>query len=99
MSKTLYVGNLDPSVTEAELREFFDQCGTSRDAKISVDYKGRSKGFAFVEMDSDAEGEGAIAKFNGAELKGQALTVNAAKPPASRDLRKVLAGRRNRGRS
>lgn len=98
MSKKLYVGNIAPSTTEQALKEFFSPCGFVVSAKITLDHKGRSKGFGFVEMDALDAAAKAVAELNGAELDGQALTVNIAKPPATRDQRRVLANRRNRGR-
>lgn len=81
MGKKLYVGNLPFSATDQTLQETFSQCGTVESAKVITDRdSGRSKGFGFVEMSSDAEAADAISKFNGAELEGRALTVNEARP-------------------
>jgi cold-inducible RNA-binding protein len=81
MGKKLYVGNLPFSATDQTLQETFSQCGNVESAKVITDRdSGRSKGFGFVEMSSDAEAADAISKFNGAELDGRALTVNEARP-------------------
>jgi len=81
MGKKLYVGNLPFSANDQTLQETFSQCGTVESAKVITDRdSGRSKGFGFVEMSSDAEAADAIAKFNGAELDGRAMTVNEARP-------------------
>jgi cold-inducible RNA-binding protein len=81
MGKKLYVGNLPFSANDQTLQETFSQCGTVESAKVITDRdSGRSKGFGFVEMSSDAEAADAIAKFNGAELEGRAMTVNEARP-------------------
>jgi RNA recognition motif-containing protein len=86
VGKKLYVGNLPFSTTEAVLTEVFGQCGTVTSAKIIMDREsGRSKGFGFVEMSSDAEAAAAIEKFNGADFDGRAMTVNEAKPMAPRE--------------
>ena len=86
MGKKLYVGNLPFSATEQALATTFGQCGTVESAKIITDRdSGRSKGFGFVEMSSDAEAAAAISKFNGADYEGRAMTVNEAKPMAPRE--------------
>ncbi|MBU6374934.1 MAG: RNA-binding protein [Bdellovibrionales bacterium] len=88
MGKKLYVGNLPYSATEQALTDAFAQCGTVESAKIITDRDtGRSKGFGFVEMSSDAEAANAITKFNGADYDGRAMTVNEAKPMAPRENR------------
>ena len=81
MGKKLYVGNLPFTVTEDALRQMFADCGTVESAKIITDkFSGRSKGFGFVEMSSDAEAATAITKFNGMEHEGRKLNVNEARP-------------------
>lgn len=81
MGKKLYVGNLPFSANEESLREAFSQVGTVESARIITDREtGRSKGFGFVEMSSDAEAQTAISKFNGATMDNRPLTVNEAKP-------------------
>src|SRR4051812_42083741 len=88
MGKKLYVGNLPFSATDQILTDTFSQCGTVESAKIITDRDtGRSKGFGFVEMSSDAEAADAISKFNGADYDGRAMTVNEAKPMAPRENR------------
>ncbi len=86
MGKKLYVGNLPFSVSDQSLTTTFSQCGNVESAKIIMDRDtGRSKGFGFVEMSSDAEAQDAISKFNGADCEGRAMTVNEAKPQAPRE--------------
>ncbi len=86
MGKKLYVGNLPFSATDQLLTDTFSQCGTVESAKIIMDRdSGRSKGFGFVEMSSDAEAAEAIKKFNGADCEGRPMTVNEAKPMAPRE--------------
>lgn len=81
MGKKLYVGNLSYSVTDDSLREQFEEVGTVESAKVIIDREtNRSKGFAFVEMASDAEAEAAIKKFDGVSNEGRALRVSEAKP-------------------
>jgi len=86
MKKKIYVGNLSFQTTEAELKDLFSQSGPVDTVRIITDRDtGRSKGFAFVEMEEGAEH--AIAQLSGKEFNGRALTVNEAKPMASRDSR------------
>jgi RNA recognition motif-containing protein len=88
MGKKLYVGNLPFSATDQVLGETFAECGTVDSAKIIMDREtGRSKGFGFVEMSTDAEAQAAIEKYNGADWEGRPMTVNEAKPQAPRDNR------------
>lgn len=105
MGKKLYVGNLSYSATDQSLIDTFSQCGTVDSAKIIMDRDtGRSKGFGFVEMSTEAEAANAISKFNGATADGRAMTVNEAKPMAPRENRGggggggFGGGDRNRGR-
>jgi RNA recognition motif-containing protein len=86
MGKKLYVGNLPYSATDQILTDTFAQCGTVVSAKIIMDRDtGRSKGFGFVEMSTEAEAADVISKFNGADYDGRAMTVNEAKPMAPRE--------------
>jgi len=86
MGKKLYVGNLPFSATDQVLLDTFAQCGTVESAKIIMDRdSGRSKGFGFVEMATEAEAQEAITKFNGADYDGRTLTVNEAKPMVPRE--------------
>src|SRR3954453_5567433 len=93
MGKKLYVGNLPFSATDQILSDTFAQCGTVESAKIIMDREsGRSKGFGFVEMSTEAEAQDAISKFNGADYDGRAMTVNEAKPMVPRESRGGFAG-------
>jgi cold-inducible RNA-binding protein len=86
VGKKLYVGNLPYSATDASLMDTFSQFGTVESARVITDRdSGRSKGFGFVEMSSDAEASAAIQKMNGAPMEGRNLTVNEAKPMAPRE--------------
>jgi RNA recognition motif-containing protein len=77
----LYVGNLAYGVTAGTLGELFAAHGTVESAQVVMDRAtGRSKGFGFVEMGSDAEAQAAIAALNGREVEGRNLTVNEARP-------------------
>ena len=92
MGKKLYVGNLSYNVDSSVLEELFKQYGTVQSAEVISDRDtGRSKGFGFVQMGSDAEAQAAIAALNGQDQDGRALTVNEAKPREDR-------GNRNGGR-
>jgi RNA recognition motif-containing protein len=85
MSKKLYVGNLPYSANDQSLGDAFSECGSVQSARIIVDREsGRSKGFGFVEMSTEAEGIGAIARFNGVEWDGREMSVSEAKPQAPR---------------
>ena len=86
MGKKLYVGNLPFAATDQILHDTFSQCGTVESAKIIIDRdSGRSKGFGFVEMSTEAEAADAINKFNGADYDGRPMTVNEAKPMVPRE--------------
>lgn len=77
----IYVGNLSYGMTDDELRDAFAAYGDVSSAKILMDREtGRSRGFAFVEMPNQSEGEAAIAELNGKDLGGRALRVNEARP-------------------
>ncbi|HYT88732.1 MAG TPA: RNA-binding protein [Gemmataceae bacterium] len=81
MGKKLYVGNLAYAVTDSDLQQMFEAHGTVQSAQVIIDRDtGRSKGFGFVEMGSDAEAQAAIAALNGVEKDGRPLTVNEARP-------------------
>jgi RNA recognition motif-containing protein len=81
MNKNLYVGNLSTEVTEEDLRNNFSTAGKVVSANIIKDqFTGMSKGFGFVEMETEKEAADAIQKFNGGELGGKAITVNEARP-------------------
>ncbi len=83
--KNLYVGNLPHSTTEAELRQVFEAHGAVEKVSLVTDREtGRSRGFAFVEMNNPAEADKAIAALNGTELGGRTLTINEAKPKTDR---------------
>ena len=85
MGKKLYVGNLTYGVTSADLQEMFTQYGTVQSAQVIQDRDtGRSKGFGFVEMDSDDQAQAAIDGLNEREQDGRRLTVNEAKPRVAR---------------
>ena len=82
----IYVGNLSFDVSEAQLQESFAAFGTVNKASVVMDrMTGRSRGFGFVEMANDDEGNKAIESLNGSELGGRSVTVNLAKPKVDRD--------------
>ena len=81
MGKKLYVGNLPYSVRDGDLEQAFGQFGSVTSAKVMMERDtGRSKGFGFVEMGSDAEAQAAISGMNGQPLGGRSLVVNEARP-------------------
>ncbi len=83
--KNIYVGNLSFDATEESVRALFEAYGTVGRVNIVTDRDtGQPRGFGFVEMANDGEGEKAIAAVNGTELGGRALNVNEARPKAER---------------
>src|SRR5215213_881083 len=85
MGSKLYVGNLSYNTTSSDLEALFTPHGTVTSAEVIQDREtGRSKGFGFVQMGSDAEAQAAIAALNGQQSDGRALTVNEAKPREDR---------------
>jgi RNA recognition motif-containing protein len=85
MGKKLYVGNFSYNTSDGDLDQLFAAHGTVQSVQIIVDRDtGRSKGFGFVEMGSDAEAQAAIQALNGKEFEGRTLTVNEAKPREER---------------
>jgi RNA recognition motif-containing protein len=85
MGNKLYVGNLPYSVRDSDLEQAFGQFGAVTSAKVMMERDtGRSKGFGFVEMGSDAEAQAAIEGMNGAPLGGRSLVVNEARPMEAR---------------
>ena len=85
MGSKLYVGGLPYSATEQQLSELFGAHGTVASARIIADkFTGQSRGFGFVEMGDDREGQKAITALNGHQLDGRALTINEAKPKEDR---------------
>lgn len=85
MGNKLYVGNLAYSIRDEDLQQSFSQFGTVTSAKVMMDRDtGRSKGFGFVEMGSDAEAQSAINGMNGQPIAGRAVVVNEARPREER---------------
>jgi len=77
----IYVGNLSYEVTEEDLREALTEFGKIESVTLIIDkFSGQSKGFGFVEMSSNSEGQAVIDGLNGKEIKGRAITVNEARP-------------------
>jgi RNA recognition motif-containing protein len=94
MGRKLYVGNLPYSSTEESLREAFGQSGAVDSVTIIMDRDtGRSKGFGFVEMGTDAEAQAAIEAMDGQDLGGRRIKVNEAKPREPRENRGGGGGR------
>lgn len=92
MGRKLYVGNLPYSATESAVTEKFAESGTVESCKLISDRDtGRSKGFGFVEMATDAEARAAIENLNGADYDGRPMKVNEARPQQKR------TGGRDRG--
>ena len=89
----LYVGNISFDTTSQDLEQIFGEVGTVESTNIIEDRDtGRSRGFAFVEMSSNAEGQNAISQLDGKEIDGRSLKVNEAKP------RETGGGNRGGGR-
>jgi RNA recognition motif-containing protein len=82
---TIYVGNLSFQATEEDIREVFAEYGTVSRVSLPIDREtGRKRGFAFVDLSSDAEEDASIEALDGAEWMGRDLKVNKAKPRESR---------------
>lgn len=93
MATKLYVGGLPYSTNEDSLRDYFAQAGAVNSAVIIMDkMSGRSKGFGFVEMGSDADAQNAISMFHDKEFEGRKLTVNEARPMEARPPRQNGGG-------
>ena len=85
MGKRLYVGNLNYVVSSSDLEQMFGQFGSVQSAQVIQDREtGRSKGFGFVEMDTDAEATAAIEALHEQDHEGRPLTVNEARPREQR---------------
>jgi RNA recognition motif-containing protein len=85
MSKKIYVANLPYTVTSNDLKMTFSEIGKVVDARVITDREtGKSKGFAFVEMENEEDGKKAIQELNGGELSGRTLVVKEAQPQAPR---------------
>ncbi|HZN46800.1 MAG TPA: RNA-binding protein [Ramlibacter sp.] len=85
MGNKLYVGNLPYQVRDSDLEQAFSQFGQVTSAKVMMEREtGRSKGFGFVEMGSDAEAQAAITGMNGQPMGGRSVVVNEARPMESR---------------
>ena len=81
----IFIAGLSYQVSEPDLREIFEEYGTVSSAKIITDrFSGQSRGFGFVEMDDDSEGQRAIQELNDAEYDGRTLAVSVAKPRTER---------------
>jgi len=99
--KSLYVGNLPHTTTEADLRTVFEAHGSVDKVTIVTDRDtGRSRGFGFVEMMDSSEADKAASALNGTELAGRILTINEAKPKSDRPRGggKHFGGERSGGR-
>lgn len=83
--KNIFVGNLSFNSTEDSVRSLFERFGTVNSARIMTDRDtGRSRGFAFVEMENEGEADQAITALNGSTLDGRAINVNEARPKPDR---------------
>ena len=100
MSMKLYVGNLSFKTSSEDLGQLFAEVGTVESASVVEDRDtGRSRGFGFVEMVSDAEATAAISALNGQDNDGRAMTVNEAKPREERPRSGGSSGSYGGGRS
>lgn len=79
MNKRMYVGNLDYGTTDKELEDLFAQEGTVTYSKVITRMDGKSRGFGFVEMESEEQAKAAIDKLNKSEFKGRTIVVNEAR--------------------
>ncbi len=92
----LYVGNLSFESTENDLQDLFEQHGAVNEVHLMMDrITGRSRGFAFVTMNDDAQAKAAMEALNGKDLNGRALTVNEARPREERPRPQGQGGNRS----
>ncbi len=85
MGRKLYIGNLPDSATEQDLSDKFAAYGTVKSVKLITDHDtGRTKGFGFIEMMSEAEAHAAIDSLNGTDYEGQSMKVNEARSQQKR---------------
>jgi len=103
MANKLYVGNLSFETTELDLQDTFAEAGAVSEVALMQDkFTGKSRGFAFVTMSSDAEAQKAISLFHGKTVQGRSLTVNEARPrqdfTGGGPRREFAGDRENRGR-
>jgi RNA recognition motif-containing protein len=96
MGNRIYVGNLPYSYRDSDMEQAFGQFGTVNSVKVMMDRDtGRSKGFGFVEMASDAEAQAAIRGMSGQQVDGRGLVVNEARPMEQRSGGGFGGGRRS----
>src|SRR5580658_6578728 len=96
--KNIFVGNLDFNVSEEAVRSLFERYGQVNSARIMTDREtGRSRGFAFVEMENEGEADQAITALNGSTVDGRAINVNEARPKPDRGFGGGGGGRRPGG--
>jgi cold-inducible RNA-binding protein len=95
--KNIFVGNLSFSSTEESIRSMFERYGAVNSARIMTDRDtGRSRGFAFVEMENETEADQAITALNGSTVDGRAINVNEARPKPERGFGGAGGGGGNR---
>lgn len=93
MATKLYVGGLAWATTDQSLQDYFATVGTVTTARVVTDREtGRSRGFGFVEMESDEDAQKAIASLNGTELDGRAISVSEARPQTEGGPRRTGGG-------
>lgn len=95
--QNLFIGSLAYATTDDGLRAFFEQIGPVASARVITDREsGRSKGFGFVEFESDDDNQKAVDQLNGKELDGRTISVNLARPREERPRREFNGGGNNR---
>lgn len=95
----LYVGNLGDSTGEKQIRELFSEAGPVTSVSLITDREtGQSKGFAFVEMETDSDAQKAIGMMNGRVFEGSPLTVNVARPREGRNQPGPVRGPKRSGK-
>lgn len=92
MNKKLYIGNLLYETTEDDLKDYFSQIGTVAAVTVIRFRDGKSKGFAFVEMEKEEDAQKAVDEYNGKDFKGRNIVVAEARPPAPRENRGGYGG-------
>jgi RNA recognition motif-containing protein len=93
----IYVANLSSATTDADLSKLFSSYGKVTSANVIMDkYTGSSRGFAFVEMESDQDGQEAIKQLNNSQVDGKAISVSVARPREDRGSKPPYSGGRKK---
>lgn len=85
MTNKLFIGSLDATATDSQLKELFSKVGKVLSAKVIIDrYTGQGKGFGFVEMENEQTAQEAMKQLNGSQIAGRSIVIKEANPQTSR---------------